>query len=147
MRKIRLPPKQSVAVSSLSELVDLSEYLRFAMIEEGKVASDLRLAIARFAELLAEYDPEDDSIAIQEHLAVLYELQGNIPEAMAHWDRAIERTRRLIALGPVAPIDEQYLAVSIQRRAEIYRRSRDASRAAIHESESKVRSKPQKNAE
>jgi hypothetical protein len=121
----------------------LSETIQYARTEGGHETPALKPEIVRFGELLSDYAPDDEAIAIQEHWALLYELRGDIPGAITHRERAIAGIRRWIALGPIPPLDHAYLAESLLKLAEDHWRIGNVGRAAELQAESEAVRKQQ----
>lgn len=110
------PPKKHRSFESVAaELNYLNDAISYWWHHSSKPNSAIRFR-NRFATLLAARETDDGSIALQEHWALLREVDGDIPKAIFHRAREIALLERALRLGgPIDEIDHSYLAEKYMR--------------------------------
>jgi hypothetical protein len=112
------------------ELNYLSDMIRFALQAGGKWLSQLDNYLARYREVLMRCGTDDGSIILQDHWALLCEVEGNSKQAIEHRVREVELIDRLFSIGgPVGPISHEFLRSVLRSLLQDYLLAGDSSHA------------------
>ena len=92
------------------ELNHLSDMIHFYIQGGHTPPMPAESLLRRFHDLLTRVGLDNGSIVLQDHWALLHEVEGRKAQAIAHREREIELIERLFAIGgPVGDINDQFL--------------------------------------
>lgn len=116
------PPRTRRKFSSdFDELSYLAQKLQYWIYERGK-PSVARRFCKRFESILKRYRSEwNESIALQQHLALLYDAKDNLRREIVHQEQLVALLKRLWNLGGrVGPYDEKWLYMEMVILGTLY---------------------------
>ena len=100
------PDFRFVFLSMGDELNYLNDMIQYFCLHCQSDCSEARAALERFGELLQQLDVDDGSIMLQDHRALLFEMQGDIRAAIMCRKREIVLIDKLFSIGgPVGPVN------------------------------------------
>jgi hypothetical protein len=117
-------------LNDADELNYLSDKIQSHSKTEHECPAEMGLVLCCFHEILARVGLDDGSIILQDHWALLHEVEGRTKQAIEHREREIERIEHLFSIGgPVGPINQQFLIQTLHTLHQNYVRVGDFEKA------------------
>jgi hypothetical protein len=127
---MKKPETRNEFLNTTDERNHLSDMVQYFASRDQCQSEEAAPYLRRFQELLDECGPDDGSIMLQDHWALLHEVRSELPKAIMHREREIELTEQLLAIGgPVGPINEAFLAEKLCALARDYSQTGEFNKA------------------